>query len=87
MPYQHLWDVIGVQFIQFLQHTIEFSRGDLHLQSPLWFGFDLSLPAVDGTDRLVLDASRAGLDHSLSEVADFSLNPSPRQGCLNDVNL
>jgi hypothetical protein len=35
----------------------------------------------------MLDASRAGLDHSLSEVADFSLDPSSGQGCLNDVNL
>ena len=87
MPDQHLWGVIGVQFIQFIQHSIESAQGDLHLQSPLWFGFDLSLPAVDGTDRLMLDAGRAGLDHSLSEIADFSLNPSPGQGCLNDVNL
>ena len=35
----------------------------------------------------MLDASRAGLNHSLSKVADFSLDPSPGKGCLNDVNL
>ena len=34
----------------------------------------------------MLDASRAGLDHSLSEVADFSLDPSPWQGGLDDVD-